>query len=94
MSAFYEYRELYFFYSSDCDVCHSVTPDFEQFRTEHTDIVSVMLDTSKFDWQKYGFDPRKVPAYLYAVNRQPHAKFVGALKKAQLERFVAGKMHS
>ena len=84
-------KELYFFFHEDCGVCKQAHPVFEQWRAAHPDVLAIDLNMARKAWEKYGFSPRKVPAYLFVVNEQPVFKFVGALLKVKdIDAFMKG----
>lgn len=78
-------KVLYWFHHSDCGFCRQAEPVLDAWKEKHAaEVMVVKLNMAYREWEKYGYSPRKTPAYLFAVNGQPVAKIEGALLKEKL----------
>lgn len=86
--------QLYFFHSSTCPACKAALPDLVAMQVQRPSVVVLYRsldnpDVSVSGYDKIeGFRPRMTPAYAITSGGELIVKHEGALKKAQLLKFI------
>lgn len=80
------------FTAPGCAACEAAIPEFEAWRAGHPTDMALLLSASGPYPERWGLKVKETPTYALVENSKVLAKYVGAMKSKQIERWVQGHM--